>query len=201
MKKPLLFIAIAIFSISSINAQEKEETNYGFEDKDVFISGSLRYSNEKNGDSENNFFSFRPSVNFFVSENVSINGGLIFNTSNFSNTINTLNSDNSSFGGSLGATYFFTPKSKFSFMLNLNTSYEKINFEDSSGLDTDLNQFGIAFSPGINYFVSKRLALQLSLGAVSYFSRTNNDSVFGDYNRFGFDLNLSSLGLGAIFRL
>jgi hypothetical protein len=201
MKKTLLFFALTIFSTSITFAQEK--TDYGFSEKDIYISGSIFYSNEKNDDYDYSSFGFRPYVGFFVSENISINGGFIFSSSSNGNNFNDFTSKRSGFGGSLGATYFFTPKKQFSFMLNLNTTYERINFDDSNsnGFETKLNQFGIAFSPGINYFVSKRLALQLSFGAISYFSSTSKDNDFIDYNRFGLDLNLSNLGLGAIFRL
>lgn len=202
MKKTLLFFAFTILSITISFAQDKEDSNFGFSEKDIFLSGSITYNNTEQGDFENSFFSFSPSVGFFVSEHVALKGGLIVGSSKFDNTVNTLNSnERKSLGVSLGADYFFSPEKQFSFLLNLNASYERVSLEDNNGLDTDLNQVGFAFSPGINYFISDRFALQVRLGSLSYFSLTNSDGIFTDQKSFGLDLDLSNLGFGAIFKL
>jgi len=203
MKKTLLFFAFAFLSTSLLIAQEKEESNFGFSEKDIFLSGGINYTNENRGDLESNFFSFSPTIGFFASENWVISGGFIFSTSKTDIAQNALNSftKRTSFGGTLGASYFFTPQNQFSFLLNLNTSYEKVNYESDTGTDVDLNQFGAAFSPGINYFVSERIALQVRFGAISYISVSNEDILFSDIKRFEFDLDLSNLGFGAIFKL
>lgn len=196
--KTRLFYAITLFSMTLINAQEKEETNYGFDEKDIFISGSIGYKSIKQGDFKSNSFSFSPSVGYFLSENISLDAGLIFSSLNNNQFID---QEESSFGGSLGATYFFNPLKQFSFTLGLHGTYQHRKIETNGNSDVETNALVVTFSPGINYFVSENFALTANVGALSYVT-SKQENVFETdrYNQFGINLNLSNINFGAIYK-
>ncbi|MFT4806242.1 MAG: hypothetical protein ACI9YE_003474, partial [Psychroserpens sp.] len=57
MKKLLFMTAIAVFGLSNVNAQD-ENTIGGFEKGDVYVSGSVGFSNTKVADFKSNNFNF-----------------------------------------------------------------------------------------------------------------------------------------------
>lgn len=199
MKKQLFF-ALTFLSITFMSAQENSDPDYGFSKGDTFITGSVGYSNSKQGDFKSNTFTFAPSVGYFVSDNIALNAGLLFGSSNSDNSA-LLTNDQTIFGGNLGAMYYFTPEEQFSFFLSLQASYQTNKVEQSSlPDDIRINSFGATFSPGINYFVSENFSLNASLGAISYFSNNSDDAAISDFDQFGFNLDLSNIGLGLTYR-
>lgn len=200
MKKYLLVFTLTLLSITLTSAQEDDQ-EFGFTKGDVFLSGSVSYSKATQALVETKTFNFIPMGMFFVSDHFSINGGLLIGTSSNESINGNSTFDESSFGFLAGSSYYFTPENRFSFALSLAFSYEKINFDDNAGFETDVTRTAIAFSPGFNYFVSERFALQASLGAISYSDVNNDDGVFPATDRFGIDLDLSNITFGVLFKL
>lgn len=205
MKKALLFFAFAILSVTFINAQETEEetedlSTYSFSKGDVYISGSINYRKQKRETSERSDTRFGSSVGYFVSDHFAINAGLILGSINSESASNL--TEASTFGWSIGASYVFTPEHRFSFILDFNAGSEKTDVESTTVNDYYFKQFRMEISPKINYFLSEKFALQISLGALSYADNQNNINIQDAFEstNTGLNLNLSNVSLGAIYK-
>jgi len=192
MKKLLLITAIAVFGFT-VNAQE--ETSRGFENGDVYASGTVGFTTTSVADFDSNEFNFSPSVGFFVTDNIAIEAGLTFGSSeDFSED------KASTFGGTLGANYFFTPANDFSFTLGAGLAYQSTKLEPNAGGEAKLNTFAVAVAPGINYFVSDCIALRASVGALSYASSKPDVDGAEATNTFGLNLDLSDINFGITYK-
>ncbi len=186
--------AVAVFGFTTINAQD-EATTGGFAKGDVYASGSVGYSNTTVADFKSNEFTFSPQVGFFLTENIALEAGLIFGSSEDFSEDKT-----SSFGGSIGANYFFTPAKQFSFVLGAGVAYTNSKFEPNGGGESKVNTFAIAVAPGVNYFVSDCIALRASIGALSYASSKEDADGAEAVNTFGLNLDLSDINFGVTYK-
>ncbi|WBX74970.1 outer membrane beta-barrel protein [Tenacibaculum ovolyticum] len=191
MKKLLLAITIVAAGFT-VNAQE--EVKGGFSKKDIYISGTVGYSNVSTGDVDASGYTLSPSVGYFVSDKIALELGLVIGSSD-----NTTTKTNS-FGASLGANYFFTPSKDFSFILGAGLGYSSTGSELLGVDQPDVNTFTIAVAPGINYFVSKSLALRATVGALSYSSSKLDVNGAKSTNTFGLNLNLSDVNFGLTYK-
>ena len=140
-------------------------------------------------------------MGYFISEHIALQGGLTFSKSKAENN-QSLTSDQTSLGGVLGGTYFFTPEKQFSFTTGLRFSYERTVFHRTS-LNNEIksNSFGVMLSPGMNYFLSKKFALNANLGFLSYNSHSNNLPNSDDSNVFNLALNFSNINFGLTYKI
>src|SRR5690606_9273516 len=106
----------------------------------------------------------------------------------------------SQFGAGLGATYFFTPSSKFSFTVGAGVAYASSKEEEEGSDDFKVNSFGIAVAPGVNYFISDNFALRASIGALSYTSSKADFDGAEAINTFGLNLDLSDINFGLTYK-
>ena len=184
---------VAVFAFTSLNAQD--ESIGGFAKGDVYASGTVGYNSTKVADDNANQFTFSPAVGYFITENLALEAGLIIGSDeNFSED------KSSSFGGSIGANYFFTPTEKFSFSLGAGFAYQSSKFEPNGGTESTFKGFAIAVSPGLNYFVSNNFSLSASVGALSYSSAKEDADGAESINNFGLNLNLSNINFGLIYK-
>ncbi|WP_299388231.1 outer membrane beta-barrel protein [uncultured Lacinutrix sp.] len=194
MKKLLFTAAIAVLGFTSVNAQE-DTTVGGFEKGDVYVSGTVGFTTTSVADVDSNQFEVSPSVGYFISENIALEAGLSYGSGE-----DFAEDKTSSFGGSLGANYFFTPSNTFSFTLGAGVNYKADKTEPNGGEESTVNTFGIAVSPGISYFVSDSFSLRASFGALSY------DNAKGDWDNaeavdtFGLNLDLSEIKFGVAYK-
>lgn len=194
MKKLILLSAIAVFGLANINAQE-ESTIDGFAEGDVYISGSVGFSNSKVSDFTSKEFNFSPSLGFFISESIALELNLLAGFGEGYDENKT-----SSFGAGIGASYFFTPESQFSFTLGAGVTYINTKNEPSGGGEVKFNTFGIAIAPGLNYFVSHCFALRASIGVISYASsKPDVDDAVAE-NTFTLNLDLSDINFGVTYK-
>lgn len=196
MKKLFFAAIIAVFSLGAVNAQENETSTAGFDQGDVYVSGRLGFNSFKAGEEKSSNFNLSPSVGYFVSDNIAIEAGLNIGSNKYAN-----DSKSSSFGGELGANYFFTPADKFSFTVGAGFAYSTLKRESSSGTESPkVNSFIFAVSPGLNYFVSDSFALRASIGALSYGSTKVDVDGAEASNNFGLNLNLSNINFGVTYK-
>ncbi|MCD2259357.1 outer membrane beta-barrel protein [Psychroserpens luteolus] len=194
MKKLLLIAAVAVFGFTNVNAQD-ENTTGGFEEGDVYVSGTVGYNSTKEGDLKTNRFDFMPTVGYFVSENIALEANLSIGSAE-----NAADDKTTTFGGGLGATYFFTPANQFSFTVGAGVSYANSKFEPNGGGESKLDVFAIAVGPGLNYFVSDCFALRASVGALSYISAKPDADGAESANSFGLNLDLSDINFGVTYK-
>ena len=198
MKKLLLMAAVAVFGLSNVNAQD-ETTTRGFAKDDIYVSGTVGFSSQSQDEAKSNNVTFSPTVGYFISENIALELNLLVGSSK--QEFGEFEDKQSQFGAGLGATYFFTPSSEFSFTIGAGVAYVSSK-EEEAGFDDDfkVNSFGIAVSPGVNYFVSDCIALRASIGALSYTSSKADVDGAEALNTFGLNLDLSDINFGITYK-
>ena len=190
----MLIAAMAVFGLSHVNAQEEAVSN-GFAQGDIYVTGSLGFNSTKYYDSKSNNFTFSPSVGYFVTDNIALELNVLVGSGK-----DVDDDKNSTFGGGLGATYFFTPASQFSFTLGLGASYTTSKRKYHTGGEGTWNRLGAALVPGLNYFVSDSIALRAGIGALSY-TGVKPDFPGAEADKsFGINLNLTNINLGVTYK-
>ena len=97
-------------------AQEKSKNN-GFENEDIYVSGTFSYLSKDYDDEEISLFTFAPAIGYFVNNKTSIELGLLFGSSenkyfdiyNIENIYN-VESKTTNFGARLGFVHFLNPE-------------------------------------------------------------------------------------------
>ena len=202
--KKLLFPFILWFSLLSALAQEKSKNN-GFANKDIYVSGTFSYLSKDYDDDEISSFTFAPAIGYFVSNKTSLELGLLFGSSeNEYFNIYNVESKITNFGAGLGIVHFFNPEKKFSFTFGGAITYSSLKakyyprWEDGT---SKITVFGVSLSPGVNYFISKNIALRASLGAITYLHEKADAADAEAIQTFNINLNLSNINFGILYRL
>lgn len=169
MKKVMFMAAFAVFGLSHVNAQEVEP-NYGFQESDILLEGSLGFNStkDKNTDTKTNGFSINPKIGYFITEDfaVGVEGAYGSATSEIAG-LDVL--DNKEFGAGVFARYYFLDLGKrFKTYTELGVGYASIKDKIN---DTKADGFGAGLNLGINYFVTDKIAISFGLAdIVSYTS-------------------------------
>ena len=195
MKKVLL-TAVAVFSLTFVNAQEeKETTGVGFSKGDLFMSGALSIGSESTGDAKFNGFEIEPKIGYFLTENIAIGGKLGYKADKAENAGGDTQDDAGFTVGAFGR-YYFTPASKFSLFAQLGLDYSSM--EDKLATDYTEAELGLGLGAGLNYFVSSNFSIEAGVAVLGYSSndnggngadKTNNFSFGGDWRAVTFGVN------------
>jgi hypothetical protein len=197
MEKIIVTVA-AIFAFGFANAQDKGSE--GFSKGDVFMSGSINFSSSKwseSGNYEESAFTLAPSLGYFVSENVALGLGLNLSNSSSKVTSTSTESKTNTVGLALMGRYYFTPSSKFSGFVHGEFDYLTMKM-DPGALKVNGYAFGVA--PGFNYFVSKNLALETSLGILSYTSAKADVTGAEASTNFKLGVDLTKINFGISYK-
>lgn len=197
MKKVLL-TAAAVFAFGFANAQEKNESSEGFENGDVFLSGSFNISSKKYSENDNfkeNEFTVAPKIGFFVTDNIALGLGLGLSSLKIEEEegdpeFKVNNTTISGFGR-----YYSSPASKFSVFGQLSVEYSTLKFGS-----TKVNSFGFELAPGVSYFLNKHFALEATWGALSYATAKVDLPFAESSNAFELGLNLDDINLGLVYK-
>ena len=197
MKKIILTMA-AVFALTFANAQDKKEksTGEGFSSGDVYLTGTLNFSNQKQGNQKIDGLTVAPGIGYFLSENLALEGSLAYASSTTDNGTGSVK--DSGFGIAAGVRYYWTPASKFSLSLGGNVSYFTAK-NDVSSVKT--NTIGLNIPLGLNYFVSDSFAITSSWGGLSYTSSKADSTGAEALNTLKLGLDLSSLSFGLLYKL
>jgi hypothetical protein len=210
----LLFTVVFTFSVTFA----QEEPGHGFNRGDFFVSGTMSYNNSNNRDNlgstkKGNRLVIEPEIGFFIHPNIAMGTRL----SVFTNTSKNSNSnevEESGYGVGVFGKYFFTPKKRFSIYGELSAMYRTSEIEQKFTLQNQIETrksenkgYNIAISPGMQFFVSEKLALTSRIGSISYNSSDNeNISPNGgkstsDVKNFSINLGLDSIYFGLLYRM
>lgn len=212
MKKLLLIAAVAVFGLSSVNAQEaKEETTFGFEEGNILLEGNLGFNTDKSTYSDNtgdlfeektSSFNFNPKAGYFISDDFVVGLELYVASSTSENTlIGTPNFVTEEKGNSIGvgvfARYYFLELGKrFKTYGEFGVGFNSEKYETSQTgapsliQDNEFTGIGTGLGLGINYFISDRFAINFGLADLLSFSTgTEKDNL----NTNGEEINTSTL--------
>lgn len=201
MKKIILSVA-AVFAFGFANAQDSNDKGSGFSQGDVYLSGTVNFSNEKTGEFKSDNFTIAPGVGFFVTENLAIEGllGYTSGTSMEFDGFNFVETKNSGVGIVAGVKYFWTPASDFSLSLGGNVSYASIKSEFGNNEFTS-KIIGVNVPVGLHYFVSENFAITSAWAGLGYSSNDNGGNGAEKTNSFDINLDMSSINFGLLYKL
>lgn len=197
MKKVILSVA-AVFAFGFANAQET--VSEGFAKGDVFISGALGFSSQKQGDAKVTTFEVAPSVGYFVTPNIAIGGRLGFQS--VKDETEPIEEKTNSFSIGAFGRYYFTPASKFSLFGELAVDYvsSKTEFDFPGSTDDKYDGFGVQVAPGVSYFLAKNFALEATWGVLGYSSLENDAPGSEAQKTFNFSLDTRDIRLGLVYK-
>ena len=182
MKKIVLSVA-AVFAFGFANAQEVENSNFGFSKGDIVVEGSLQFgtTNNKNTEVKTSNLGFTPKAGLFVTDKTMVGVELGIGSSKTTNDIlNTeLKSNNVSIGV-FGRYYFLELGERFKTYGELGLGYETAKGETTSTLgtvkDNDVNTIGVGLSVGMNYFLTPSVAVSFTLADVLSYGTSKVDA-------------------------
>jgi len=196
MKKLILSLA-AVASFTFASAQEQEVETYGFNEGDMFVSGSFGIGSTKfPDDSKENTFNISPRFGYFLNDFIAVGAQAGYSKQKKENANGDDVVDNSTFTIGAFGRYYLMPAQKFSFFGELGLGYgttEDIN-------DNKVNGVNIEVAPGLSYFVSKHFALEATFGILGYNSVKPDESGAESTYSFHFGLNMDDINLGLIYK-
>lgn len=195
MKKILLTLtAVAGLTFAS-QAQE-----FGFKKSDVIIEGNLSGSSrdDKNNEEKKSYFSFNPSVGYFLTDKAAVGVNLSVGnnkSTDYSGTSDTYVKKNTLGVGAYGRYYFLELGERFKTYGQVSAGYYQTSGETNNGTtttdDIKTKGFGAGAGLGINYFVTPKIAINFGLTNLVSFSSTKAD-VDGAKSTNSFSANINS---------
>lgn len=187
-------IILSIFALGTLamNAQDGS-----FAKGNVALSGEVGNLTTKILDAK-----VSPSMMYFVTDNIALRGGLSFgSTSKDSAAIS--KGETSNFGVNFGANYYFT-KSRFTPFIGASVGFSSGSKKAAATAPEEkTSTMELSVFPGVNAFLTKRLAINASFGSLGYSSETETSTtnVETKTSGFGFDFNLNTVRLGVTWVL
>ena len=221
MKKVLL-TAVAVFSLTFVNAQEEEKgtTGFGFTQGNMFLEGNFGFSSETetNSDSTGDLdetkissMNFNPKFGYFISNKLALGAELMIGSGKEEVTIFgtpnvTGETTDSTFGAGVFARYYFLDLGqRFKTYAELGLGFGSTTYE-ANGTETQKDSsFGLGFDLGMNYFVTEKMAINFGLANVLGFNsttsefpgggETTNNGINGNINVFNNFFDTPTFGL------
>jgi outer membrane protein len=195
MKKVLL-TAVAVFSLTFVNAQEKEAKAFGFAQGNMFLEGNLSFSSSTTTDSfqgtdieedKNSSFNFNPKFGYFISDKLALGAELSVGSSKNENTDFTTSPNvvsettGSSFGAGVFARYYFLDLGeRFKTFTEVGLAFGSETNEFNGTETSSANGFGLGVDLGMNYFVTENMAISFGLSNVLSYGTATAETPAGD---------------------
>ena len=221
MKKVLL-TAVAVFSLTFVNAQEEKETKgFGFAQGNMFLEGNISFGSSTSTDSfggtdieenKNSNFNFNPKFGYFISDKLALGAELGLGSTKNENTdftttpnVVTENTTNSFNAGVFARYYFLDLGQRFKTFTEVGLGFGSATNETNGTETSSANGFGLGVDLGINYFVTENMAISFGLNNVLAFNsftaetpagaETKSNSFSGDFNTFNNFFDTPTFGL------
>ncbi len=220
MKKVLL-TAVAVFSLTFVNAQEEEKAGFGFSKGNMFLEGNLSFGSSKSTDSfkgtdieenKNSNLSFTPKFGYFISDKLALGAELSIGSSKNENTdfttspnVVTENTTNNFGAGVFARYYFLDLGQRFKTFTEVGVGFGSAKNETNGTETSSSNGFGLGVDLGINYFVTEKMAITFGLNNVLAFNssksetpagaETKSNGLSGNLNSFNNFFDTPSFGL------
>lgn len=223
MKQIILTVA-AVFAFGFVNAQEKEVKEikeFGFSQGNIFIEGQLNFTSSKETNSfkgtdlneeKISTLGFSPKLGYFVDDKfavgVSLNltSGKTTMTDFTPNPDNVVETKNNGFGAGVFARYYFLNLGeRFKTYSELGVGFGSTKHELNSVETSKDKTLRVGLDLGMNYFLTKDMAISFGLTDVLSFNSNTNEtpaggesktnSINGNLNVFNNFFNTPTFGL------
>ncbi len=199
MRKLLLVSVFALLTFSScicakyVEAEDQNDLRWNA--GDINLGGKFAYSSSSQGDSKDSELKLRPSVGFLLSDKVELAGSLGFNSGK---------TENGSFEDkwnsiSVGPSIRYFPCNDWRLLpyVEGGVNYESYTYDTADYKQTG---FGVNAGLGVDYFVTKNIALTAGWTAASYQSLSDDRDGVDDINTFNISANTNRFRLGFVWR-
>lgn len=207
MKKIVVLAFTILFGIITLKAQNESKavaSGDGFTLADIFVSGTVSFGTNNDGNLNSNQFNFSPQIGYFIDDYIAIGGrfGYELSTQETPSILDPNATVDDKFTtlniGAFGR-YYFTPESNFSFFGELGAGLSNIKREVGQG-EAKGNGWFINAAPGINYFLSYHFAIEASVGLLGYESFKIDEDNADTQSAFNIGVDLSDINLGVVYR-
>ena len=202
MLKSILILGITIFTFSTYSQFEHGVKQIGFT---TAFSGS---NSKVTGLTSNTLYvRFAPSFNYFVKDNFSIGGTLLFSSNQSIQKINSISSGSKTliYGLGISANKYFKIKDNLFFTVYSLVSFSKSQSQsqsqtiNSNASSTKLNVFGISIAPSLVYLFTPKIGLTATFGSLNFSNSTHVGTPNSSYTNYGANFGFSSLNFGVIY--
>ncbi len=180
MKKTILLFAMVLMSTMAFGQIQKG---------DIQVGGSLLYNKFEAGNQESTAFRLTPRAALFLSDNTSLGVSL-----GYEDQSNGPSESNQFFFG-VYARFHKSVSDKFYLFVQPDISFGSGTTNPLGTQEFDVSSFNFNIMPGMMYFLSDKIALDMTFGGLFY-SNEDTDGV-GDITRYGLNMNLNTVALGA----
>lgn len=198
MKKILFLAVIAVFGLTSVNAQE--ESTFGFTTGDIFIEGNVSFGSLTDEDTiggstsetKTSNFNLSPKAGYFISDGFAIGIELsIGSTKQEAEGTDTLDQSLTAFGV-FGRYYFLPLGERFKPFTEFGVGFGS-GSDDISNVD--ITSLGFGAGLGVNYFLTENWALSFNLRNILSYTSTKSevDGVDGDTTISEFDFGFGDV--------
>ena len=207
MKKVQLLLLSFVITTMTFAQHKKGDIYFGGSVNFGAGSSSTKVGSTKTEGPKTFNFGIQPKVAYFISDKFSVGVDLGFSSSSskIDNSGTTTSYSNMAYGGGVFARYYVMPTEKFGFFFEANTgimagtSKNKVGSVKTDGPNTLEINAGI--TPGIVFYVSKRVALEANYGFLGYSSYTQTDKsglqdIKDTQGNFGLNINPGTFELG-----
>ncbi|MCE7993378.1 MAG: porin family protein [Roseivirga sp.] len=166
----------------------------------VQLGGVFNFSKQEISQNENNNFNFIPQAGYFVSDLTSL--GVLLNISNNNFKSPTADLDRNLFEFGVFARFHKSVADKLYMYIQPSLSFGSGENDNIVGGPSDLSTTAIRVSPGLLYFATPKIALEMRVGSVFYEQvkeTTGGNEVSID--NYGLTFNLANVNFGASFFL
>lgn len=180
MRKLLTLAMLSAFALAANAQTEKGKT---------IVGGTIGYSNDKNNndhvDSKQTTFTLLPSIGYFIKDNLALGLGIGYssvtaNTSEKSEFLMNQKNKTDNFIVSPFIRHYVNISDQFKFFSQLSVPMRwgnvktevgsgnpAVNYVPGSSYKT--SSIGVSIAPGLAYFPTRRIGIQLSVDGLSYF--------------------------------
>lgn len=181
MKKTTLLFSMMLMSTLAFGQIQKG---------DIQLGGGLNYSKLESNGFEATNFRLTPNAALFLSDKTSL--GLTIGYQDQSNG----STESNQFLYGVYARFHKNVSDKFYLFLQPDiTLGTGTGTAPITNQEVDVNSFNFNLAPGIMYFLSEKVALEMSMGGIFY--RNTETEGVNEVDQYGLNFNLSSLTLGA----
>jgi outer membrane protein len=179
MKK--LFITLTVVAGLAFSSKAQD---FGFKKGDGLLEGNISFnsSNNKNSEEKESSFSFSPKAGYFLSDKIAVGVQLGFSSEkqeDYGTGTESIDKTNVFGVGVFGRYYFLELGKRFKTYAEVGVGYATSKSETEAGgttiEDPKVNTLGFNGGIGANYFLTERLALNVSLTNIIGFSSSKAD--------------------------
>lgn len=203
------FLITCLLTISLFSQSDKGRITLG---GGVNFSSITDETDPASAEETTSTLSLIPQIGYYISDGVKIGIGIGYNSYNFEHKPGSINGTTeevtrTSFVINPFVRFYVPASERVDLFIQGNFSYESRNeeFKQTQGTVQQTSEgsgsaIGIFLTPGIEYRISQRISLDLSVGQMGYFTESfkpdGTPTVESTRNQFKFDFNLSTVMLG-----